>query len=196
MIEIGLTIQQTLSKPTIRSVFKGETGQIGFSVVKALVTRFMNSFGFSTKMDDTQLDIITVDVLENFAYESLEDILLFFKMARSGKFGATKRGVDSNLMFGEWFPKYLEIKADLREVNYNKQKNQTARKQATDADVRKTYQEISEKNMIRKVEKYVDNITETMDRQLLEDTLLDWSTDPIKKPYLDILKRKRKTIKK
>jgi len=34
-----------------------------------------------------------------------------------------------------------------------------------------------------------------MDRQLLEDTIIDWEKDQVKKPFLDILKRKRKTIK-
>jgi len=143
MFEMGLTIQSTFSKPNIRSVFKGETAQIGFSVVNVLVTRFINSFGFSTKLDPMQIEMITVDTLENFAYESIEDILLFFKMARSGKFGTTKRG---------------------------------------------------DKLDTKKVEVYVDKITKDMDRQLLEDTILDWEKDPIKKKHIHILKAKRKTV--
>jgi len=195
MLELDLTIQKTFSKPTIRSVFRGETGQIGFSVVKVLVTRFIGSFGFSTKLDDAQLETITVDTLENFAYESLEDILLFFKMARSGKFGTTNRGVDSNLIYGEWFPKYLSKKAELRENNYNKEKGEIARKQATDADVKATYKKINQKNLTKKVQIYVDQITKNMDRQLLEDMIVDWEKDPKRKPYIQILKAKRKLLK-
>lgn len=194
-IEINLSIENTLEKPLMRSVFKAESAQIGFSVVRVLVERFMNSFGFSTKMTDLQIDTLTVDTLEKFSYESLEDIILFFKMARSGSFGTTKRGVDSNLIYGEWFPMYLEKKAEAREQIYMKQKAETSRVQATDDDVMTTYKKIAEKKMVTKVELYVDKITDTMDRQLLEDTIIDWEKDPVKKPYLDILKRKRKTIK-
>ena len=194
-MELVLSIDKCLEKPTIRSVFKNEFTQIGFSVVKVLVVRFMDSFGFSTKMNDIQIDTLTVDALEKFSYDSLDDIVLFFKMARSGSFGTTKRGVDSNLIFGEWFPMYLEKKAEIREQNYLKQKAEDSRTQATDEDVKSTYEKIAKKNMVRKVELYVEKIIQTMDRQLLEDTILDWSKDPIKKPYLDILKRKRKTIK-
>lgn len=191
---MGLSIEKTFDKPLFRSVFKGENAKIGFSVVRVLVTRFMESFGFSTKMSDNQIDTLTVDTLEKFNYETLDDIILFFKMARSGSFGATKKGVDSNLIYGEWFPMYLEKKAEIREQNYMKQKAETSRLQTTDDDVVSTYKKISENNMTKKVEIYVDEITKNMDRQLLEDTIIDWEKDPIKKPYLDILKRKRKTI--
>ncbi|MDB0600069.1 hypothetical protein PL373_02635 [Tenacibaculum maritimum] len=81
-----------------------------------------NSFAFATKLTDDQIDILTVDALDKFSHESLEDILLFFKMARSGKFGTTKRGVDSNLIFGEWFPMYLDLKSRERETVIENQK--------------------------------------------------------------------------
>ena len=100
-VEIGLTVKDTFESSNIRSVFKGDNGQIGFSVVNVLVKRFMDSFGFATKMSDTQIEVITVDTLEKFAFETLEDIILFFKMARNGSFGSTMRGVDSNLIFDE-----------------------------------------------------------------------------------------------
>jgi hypothetical protein len=196
VLELDLTIAKTFNKPLMRSIFKGETSQIGYSIVNVLVTRFIHSFGFSNKMDSMQIETLTVDTLDKFSYETLEDIVLFFKMARSGSFGATNRGVDSNLIYGEWFPKYLEKKSEIREQNYSKSKGVNSRVQATDDDVRITYEKLAKKNKIIQVEKYVDEITKNMDRQLLEDTILDWGKDPIKKPYLDILKRKRKELKR
>lgn len=195
-VEMGLSIENTFEKPLFRSVFKGENAKIGFSVVRVLVTRFMESFGFSTKMSDNQIDTLTVDTLEKFNYETLDDIILFFKMARSGSFGATKKGVDSNLIYGEWFPMYLEKKAEIREQNYSIKKGETSRMQATDDDVKATYEKLKQKNIRLKVENHVDEITKNFDRQLLEDLIVDWEKDPIKKPYLDILKCKRKIITK
>ena len=125
VLEIGLTVDKNLDKPVVRSLFKNENGAIGFAVVKVLVNRFIDSFGFSTKLSETQLEVLTVDTLEKFSYDSLEDIILFFKLARSGSFGTTKRGVDSNLIFGEWFPIYMEMKAEAREKKHLNEKKQT-----------------------------------------------------------------------
>lgn len=195
-IEVGLTISKTLSKPNFRTVFKGEAGEIAFSVVKILVSRFIDSFAFSNKLNDIQIEMLTVDTMENFNYESLEDIILFFKMARSGKFGTTKRGVDSNLIFGEWFPMYLEQKAEIREQNKADEKSKINSKPVTMEDVKKTYSQNENKNRLKKIQAHVDRITKMMDRQMLEDTIIDWSKSPKKKPYIDLLKRKRRTINK
>ena len=194
-IEMGLTINETFSKPHLRSVFIGDHSSVGFSVVNVLVTRFIDSFAFTTKLNADQIDSLTVDTLENFAYESLEDVILFFKMCRSGKFGVAKKSIDSNLIFGEWYPKYLDKKAELREQKYNTQKNERNSIPTTMDDVKKSYAKIEKKNFVKRVENYIDKITAYMDRQMLEDTILDWSKNPGRKPYLDILKRKRKTIK-
>lgn len=194
-MEINLTINDTLNKPNIRSVFKDQASPIGFSVVKVLVNRFIESFAFSTKLNDTQIELLTVDTLENFAFESLQDIIIFFKMARSGKFGNTKRGVDSNLIYGEWYPIYLKLKAEERENEYNKQKAVTSRVQATDEDIAATYKEIRNKARKRKVEAFVDEITQNMDRQMLEDTIVDWEKDEERKPWIYLLKEKRQSVK-
>lgn len=197
-LEMSLTIQDTFSRPNIRSVFKDEVSSIGFSVVKVLVNRFIESFAFSNKLNETQIELLTVDTLENFAFESLEDIIIFFKMARSGKFGNTKRGVDSNLIYGEWYPMYLEQKALERENNYNKTKAINSRLQATDEDVKITYKKMHDRVKKREKEQkiidYVNKITKNMDRQLLEDTIVDWEKCNKRKSWSFLLKEKRKII--
>lgn len=196
VLEMKLTIKDTINQPTLRSVFKGELGTLAFSLCQTLVSRFADSFGFSTKMTDMQVETITVDTLEHFGYESLQDIILFLKMARSGKFGATNRGIDSNLIFGQWYPIYMEKKALAREDEYVNNKNLRNSTETTIDDVVATYQKEKQnkKQKIKTIEAHVEGITKTMDRQMLEDTIVDWSKDPIKNPYIDILKRKRKTI--
>lgn len=193
-LEMNLTIQDTFEQPIVRKVFSGEGAGIGFSVVKVLVTRFIDSFGFSTKLSETQIEILTVDTIENFKYEALQDIILFFKMARSGKFGSTKRGVDSNLIFGEWFPMYMEQKADLREQQYVKEKSEMNKSLVSIEEVKKTYQKLTEVPFIQKVKNYADKITEGINREQLEVLIKEWEEDPQKKPYTQILKVKRRTI--
>lgn len=196
VLEIGLTVDKNLDKPVIRGLFKNENGQIGFAVVKVLVNRFIDSFGFSTKLSENQLEVLTVDTLEKFSYDSLEDIILFFKLARSGTFGTTKRGVDSNLIFGEWFPIYMEMKAEAREREYIKNKKTITESTISIDDVKKSYEKIKPNNSFReRVLIYIEKITEGINRLELEDLIQSWSEDEQKKPYLRELKAKRQTIK-
>lgn len=196
VLEIGLTVDKNLDKPVIRGLFKNENGQIGFAVVKVLVNRFIDSFGFSTKLSESQLEVLTVDTLEKFSYDSLEDIILFFKLARSGTFGTTKRGVDSNLIFGEWFPIYMEMKAEAREREYIKNKKTITESTLSIEDVKNSYEKIKPNNSFRdRVLIYIDKITQGITRIELEDLIQAWSEDEQKKPYLRELKAKRQTIK-
>ena len=193
--EMSITIQEALKKPLIRTVFK-ETPEIGLGVVKVIVTRFLDSFGFSTKQTENQIEMIAIDTLDHFSYESLEDIILFFKMARSGKFGTTKRGVDSNLIFGEWFPMYLEAKYKLRE-ELIKQKQQNIRQEKTSSleDVYVSYRKNLLSQLKEKQQAYIENLVKNMDRQMLEDTICSWNKDKELKKHVHLLKIQRRTIK-
>jgi hypothetical protein len=196
-LEKDLTLTSCLEYPNLKSVYKGESGKIGYSAITVLVTRFSESFGFSTKMTDSQIEMLTIDTLEHFAYESLLDVILFFKMGRSGKFGATHRGVDSNLIFGDWFPKYLEMKSEERERKVEKDKKSISESTLTVEDVKKEYakQKNDYQSKYDKVVAYVDKITTDITREKLEEFVVEWLSDPEKKEYIDILKRKRKIIK-
>ncbi len=197
VMEMNLSISKTFESPTIRSVFKGENGQIGYSVVNILVKRFMDSFGFATKMSDTQIEVLTVDTLEKFSFETLDDIILFFKMARTGKFGSTMRGVDSNLIYGEWYPMYLEFKAEEREKIYQREKLELTKNTLSIDDVHKAYDKIknSGQKYWEKVQNRINEITEGFDRQQLEDLISQWEKDESKAKFMHILKKKRLEVK-
>jgi len=195
-IEMSLTINETFDKAIVKSVFKGEAGQIGFSVVNVLVTRFIDSFGFSTKLNPVQIETLTIDILESFQYESLEDIIIFLKMARTGKFGSTGRGVDSNLILGDWFPKYLDQKAKIREELYLKEKTQSLNSgNAVQEYYAKMRAKKAQEEKETKMKLEIDEMVKSMDRTMLEETISDWSKKEEMKPYLDYLKRKRLIIK-
>lgn len=198
VVEMNLQINDTLNTLNLKSVFKGEEkATIAFGVVKVLVGRFMESFGFATKMTDVQLETLTVDTLENFKNDSLEDIILFFKMARTGKFGATMRGVDSNLIYGDWFLKYLDLKSEAREIKYQKEKAELNNDSLSIDDVKRAYdkmintpQKKHDKLMIR-----INEITEGFTRQNLEDLISNWQKDESKNDFIYALKLKRRDIK-
>lgn len=192
---MSLTIKDTLDRPNIKSVFKGENAPIAYGVARVLVSRFMDSFGFATKMNDSQIDTLTVDTLEYFSFETVEDLILFFKMARQGKLGATNRGVDSNLIFSTWLPVYLDKKAEIRELEYQKQK--ISKSQISIEEVRNSYkkQMNSGQKYWDKIKERVDKLTEGFNRDQLESLISEWEKDESKTKFLDVLRRKRLDIK-
>ncbi len=193
-LEMGLKIKDTLQSVAIRTVFK-DNGAIGYGVANVLVNRFINSFAFSTKLDATQIEILTVDTLEHFAYDSLEDIILFFKMARTGKFGVTKKAPDSNTIFGEWLPKYLDLKSQTREQKYQEQKA-ISNSNLNTKFVEQYKKKQNKKKRQEQLQQAIDDLTQNMDRQMLNDTILSWEKEKKPKHLINLLKYKRKTILK
>ena len=199
-IEMNLNIAKTLSKPIIRNVFKNADGD-AFTLITILVKRFVDSFGFSTKMSESQIEMLSVDTFEKFSYESIEDVILFFKMCRSGSFGATNRGVDSNLIYGDWFPKYMEFKSIEREKMIEENKNKSnidARGVSLEAIYKNKLKKLksnTKKDFETQVKEHVNHICKNFDRQMLEDTITDWIKDENKKDWVHLLKLKRKEIK-
>jgi len=193
-MEMNTTLTTNIQSPTIMSVFKEEDLHIGFTVTKILVDRFADSFGFSTKMNANQLDMLCTDSFDNFRGESLGDIILFFKMARNGSFGSTHRGIDSNLIFGDWFPKYMMLKAEEREKIYQKEKSVIKQPEISLETIKEHYKSFEE-SYLQKVVKYVDRITEGMTREELEILITEWRNDAEKSKYIRVLINKRSFIK-
>ncbi len=195
MLELNTNFTKNIRSPAIQSVFKSEEDTlIGLSTIKILVDRFADSFGFSTKMNASQSETLCIDTFDNFRGESLGDIILFFKMARNGYFGSTHRGIDSNLIFGDWFPKYMEQKSTEREKIYQKEKKEQIKPEITIEDVRRSYEKHNA-SMLQKVNNYVEKITEGITRDELETIISEWRKDEEKSKYIRILTNKRLFIK-
>ncbi len=194
-LETSITVKDTLQAMPMREAFKNNDA-IAFSVTKVLVTRFINSFAFANKLNDAQIEVLTIDVLEKFTYESLQDLVLFLKQARTGTFGTPKRGIDGSIILSEWLPKYLEQKAIAREEAYQKQKQaQNQDRLQGELFVKKYQKQLAEKKKRETIQNYIDKLTQNFDRQMLEDTITTFSKNPKLKQELKLLKLKRKEIK-
>jgi hypothetical protein len=77
---------------------------------------------YAEKMDKELANQLASDLLENLKHESIEDIILMFKMTRQGKCGETKGRLDADTINYVIIPAYLEHKAELREKQYSKEK--------------------------------------------------------------------------
>lgn len=193
-----LTYKATLGLPAMYQVFRGHDTQ-AFQVASQLVNRFVDSFQFAQKMTPAVKEVFVADALECFQHESLQDMILFFKNARKGVYGSAKKGIDANLVFGEWFPQYLELKAKERERVLQEKKESVSFTTSID-QVKATYQaardrkELKEKH--QKMTDEIDKMVEPFDRAMLEDTIADWEQKPELKEELRYLKKKRRIIRK
>lgn len=195
MLESELEIKQTLNAVNIRKLASVIDRVNVIKALTYLTTRLANSFNVGKNLSLEQSTIIAIDLFEIFAYESLEDVLLMYKMVRQGKIGDGKDfKLDSQNIFHKWVPAYLELKAEAREAEVLRQKKEFNRINEVISleDVRKTYEKLSRPQRIKD---YIDDATQGFDRQMLEDLILSWSYMPEMKELLPELKKKRLTIK-
>lgn len=199
-IEMKLQLSDVFDKPTLSEVFKGKLQPVLFLAIRSLVSRFLDAFAFTTKLSEVQKDILTTDTLEKLKYESLEDVILFLKQARTGMFGISKKAVDGNTLLGDWLPQYLEQKALLREQNLAQKKEAQVTYITGLSKTLETYKRNKERKeaflKAKKMAALAKEATKNCDRQMLEDLIVTWSMDKELKPYLNLLKNKRKIIRK
>tara|TARA_R110000822_G_scaffold14427_6_gene50816 strand:+ start:12522 stop:13010 length:489 start_codon:yes stop_codon:yes gene_type:complete len=83
----------------------------------------MDSFNVGQKINDDQSVTLAIDLLEVFGHENLEDVVLMFKLARQGRIGGKIFRIDNQVVFSEWVPAYLELKAIERENIWQSRKS-------------------------------------------------------------------------
>lgn len=120
-IEQSISIQQTLTSPLLKKITNDihslrQTGRL----ISAIIERYAMQLNTHKEVDSRQFTVMALDLIELFANETLEDIILLFKYARNGKYGYRARFDISVVM--EWVPQYLEYKAIAREEMIQKQK--------------------------------------------------------------------------
>lgn len=195
ILESDLTIGKALDGTTLNKLSKAIDKKNVIKAITVLTTRLADNFNVGKKFSTEQASIMAFDLFEVFGWETIEDVVLMFKMARQGKIGDGKDfKLDSQTVFHKWIPQYLELKAEVRESKHLKEKADFKKDRFASDKVSETYKKIELKNFIRQVENFVDLTTKDFDRQMLEDLITDWEKDEVRKPYVYILKNKRKTI--
>ncbi|KQT17405.1 hypothetical protein ASG31_08315 [Chryseobacterium sp. Leaf404] len=107
-MERSLTIAKCVSAPLLINQKAGENELI--KSIFLIIRRFNDLVNVSRKLNEDQMIALAADFYERFSGESLEDVMLFFKMARNGDFGDIYR-LDSIVILA-WVPQYLEKKIE------------------------------------------------------------------------------------
>lgn len=197
LYERQMTLQKAIEGTTLHKLSKTINDENLVVIIVYLIDRVSENFNVGKKFTEGQSFIMALDLLDVFKHENLEDILLMFRMARTGKIGDGKDyKLDSQTVFHKWIPQYLEMKIDQREQMHSREKNMTFSNQISLEDVRKAYEK---KKSAQKIEdeknEKIDEITKGFTREQLENLITEWEHDPTKKPMLSYLIKKRWTIK-
>lgn len=122
-VERSLTIEKCVSAPLLINQKANEKELI--KSIFLIVKRFNDLVNVSKKLNEDQMIALSADLFERFGGESLEDIMLFFKMARNGEFGDLYR-LDSIVILS-WVNKYLDRKTEAFHENRINEENQRIR---------------------------------------------------------------------
>ena len=108
-LEQNLTIERSLSDGKLM-IYEGKKLELVREIIR-VVEFFLKVTG--KEMEDFQVQILAGDLYEKFKHDTLEDIILMFKMARQGDFGKVYKLDNFEVM--DWANRYLEKKSEERE---------------------------------------------------------------------------------
>ena len=121
-LETELSIPKCLNLPSIAQIKKELPAKTLIRSVREIVMNTARTFKFSENMDLGQATILATDLMDYFRDESLEDIVLMFKMIRQGDLGSGKGRLDHDVIFTLFVPNYLLKKAEIREKQIQNEK--------------------------------------------------------------------------
>lgn len=200
--EKNLSIEKAINGTHLIKLDKA-IGEINTLVaVTYLINRFASSFNVGKTITESQSVQLAADIVEKYPYETIEDVVLMFKQVRQGIIGDGKDfKLDGQNVLSKWFPNYLDVKyAEVERLQKIAQFEVVKEINSEEHPVTKFYTErikkLAYEAKVKQMENEIDEMVKFMDRQMLEDTILDWEKKQELLPYLDYLKRKRTTIKK
>lgn len=123
-IESEMTFLNTYNGTLISKLSKENKG-VTMKVIMYLLERLNDQFNMNLKLNRVQLVTISFDLLNKLKNETLEDVVLLFRMARLGELGGKLHRLDSHVIFNEWIPIYMEMKSIKREdlIREKREKN-------------------------------------------------------------------------
>jgi hypothetical protein len=198
-IEKSMTMQTAVDGIKLGKLERCIGDASALTVICYLLNRFNGNFNVGKSISPNQSAIIASDIVEKYPYETLEDIVLMLKMVRQGSIGDGKDyKVDGQNILAKWMPEYLDKKyQEVERINSQAKAelNSTETGNAVEQYYAKIRRQKQEKNQMEAARQNIDEMVRSMDRQMLEDTITDWSKKPEMTPCMDYLKQQRRKVK-
>lgn len=197
VFEKNLTISNAIDGIKLRKLEK-EVGEVNtITAICYLLNRFNANFNVGKSLTTQQSATLASDIVEKYPYETIEDIVLMLKQVRQGIIGDGKDfKLDGQNVLAKWMPDYLDRKyTEVERKNQKANESLASENNAVEMFYAKRREQKAREEREQKAKAHIDEMVKSMDRQMLEDTIADWSKKEEMKPYLDYLKRKRLIIK-
>ena len=197
VFEKNLSFSKAIDGTKLRKLEK-EVGEIStITAICYLLKRFNSNFNVGKSLTDQQAALLASDIVEKYPYETIEDIVLMLKQVRQGIIGDGKDyKLDGQNILAKWMPEYLDKKyIEVERQNQKENESLSEENNAVEQFYAKLRAKKAKEEKDERMKLEIDNMVKSMDRAMLEDTILDWSKKEELKPYLDYLKRKRLVVK-
>jgi hypothetical protein len=202
VFEKNLSLSNAIDGTKLKKM-ENSIGEINtITAICYLLNRFNSNFNVGKSLTQTQSALLAADIVEKYPYETIEDVVLVLKYVRQGIIGDGKDyKLDGQNVLAKWFPEYLDKKYfEIERLEKNKINELSNQINDKDHPVTQYYAKIrrekAKKERDDRIKFEIDEMVKTMDRQMLEDTILSWEKQENMKDYIDYLKRKRQTIKR
>lgn len=200
VFEKNLSLSSAIDGTKLRKLEKS-VGEINtITAICYLLNRFNANFNVGKSLTQQQSALLASDIVEKYPYETIEDVVLMLKQVRQGIIGDGKDyKLDGQNVLAKWFPEYLEKK--YIEFERQKKKENTTEKEseirsnAVHQFYEKRKSEKARKEKETQMHQEIDEMVQNMDRQMLEDTIVDWERKPELQPFLNYLRKQRLVVK-
>ena len=154
IFEKDLTLQKSMTGTSLARIEKKvSTGDLVRTIV-FLIERAVDFFNVKSTLNSSQILLMAVDFLEVYKHETIEDIVMMFKMVRQGKIGDKIFYLDSHVIMNEWMPQYLNFKAQQREQDYKTNKSNDTKLEDFQVDALNKYQKLKAKQETEKKDEF------------------------------------------
>ncbi|MBC7749200.1 MAG: hypothetical protein H7Z76_11615 [Methylotenera sp.] len=201
VFEKNLTLSNAIDGTKLSKLEKS-VGEINtITAICYLLNRFNGNFNVGKSLTQQQSAMLASDIVEKYPYETIEDIVLMLKQVRQGIVGDGKDyKLDGQNVLAKWMPdyldkKYFEIERQHKKMQYeNISKLEDNNHPVMQFYAKRRAKKIQEEKD-NKIKLEIDEMVLSMDKQMLEDTIMHWEKQEELQPYLYYLKNKRLVVK-
>lgn len=110
----GIKLIDCLTAPSLKKLIKQSGEDEVQATIEAIVFVGMENFNVKYHLSDTQTEFFAEAFIEEFGYETIDDLIVCLKSAAKGKFGEIYSAIDPPTLF-KWFRLHLDNKYQQKE---------------------------------------------------------------------------------
>lgn len=117
----SITMLNACTGITLKAACRESSEDLVITALVSQIIRTANFFNLSRPMSEDQAIETGYLLLDKYPYETIEDFVIMFNRAKTGKYGELYNRLDGQVIFS-WMEKYLDEKAGYREKEHQKMK--------------------------------------------------------------------------